>query len=152
MSFELFCRYWHPLQAKEVSVCCPQAQRPQTSWNQKVNDVDSSLPQHPPVSRTSLSWPYTWQSSPPLFPIKSPSKTWGVGSWFFGTWVHLLPRTAYFLNKAIFPFTQHLSLSGLDSLGASSQTWIWWQNALLPSTDPATLAWRDSMIAQLSGT
>ena len=125
-----------PAKWETITVCCPQAQRPQTGWNQRVNDVESRLPHHPPVSRRSMTWPYTRQPSPqqvplPLFPIKSPSKTWGVGSLFFGTWVHLLPRTAGFLDKAIFPFTQHLSLSGSDSWGASGQTWVWWQNALL---------------------
>ena len=141
-----------PAKWEKLTVGFPQAQIPQTGWNQKVNDVDPRLPQHPPVSRRSLSWPYTQQPSLPLFPIKSPSKTWGVGSWFFATWVYLLPRTSDFFNKTIFPFTQHPSPSGLDSWGASGQTWVWWQNALLASGDPATLAWRDSVTAQLSGT
>lgn len=44
-----------------------------------------------------------------------------TGSWFFGTQVHLLPRTAGFLNKAIFPFLQHLSLS-IGLLGHNSAT------------------------------
>lgn len=32
-------------------------------------------------------------------------------SWLFGTWVHLLPRIAGFLNKAVFSSAQHLSIS-----------------------------------------
>ena len=41
-----------------------------------------------------------------VHPWNSPSETPAVwlapGSWFFGTWVHLLPRIAGFLNKASF--------------------------------------------------
>ena len=33
------------------------------------------------------------------------------GNLFFEIWIHPLPRVASFLNKAIFPFTQQLSLS-----------------------------------------
>ena len=33
----------------------PTAHRPQTGWNQKVNDADSQLPHHQPVRRMSLS-------------------------------------------------------------------------------------------------
>ena len=48
---ELFCRYrW-----EELTVCCPQALRPQTPWNQEVDDADSHLPHHQPVRRTSTS-------------------------------------------------------------------------------------------------
>ena len=39
---------------KKVTVCCPQAHRPQTSWNQNV-DGDSLLPYHQPVRRISMS-------------------------------------------------------------------------------------------------
>lgn len=34
-----------------------------------------------------------------------------MGCWFFGTWVHLLPRIVRFLNKPFFPSSQHSSLS-----------------------------------------
>ena len=34
-------------------VCCPQAHRFQTSWNQKVDNVDSRLPHHQPIRRVS---------------------------------------------------------------------------------------------------
>ncbi|KAM9104968.1 pyroglutamyl-peptidase 1 isoform 4-T4 [Megaptera novaeangliae] len=40
---------------KRVTVCCPQARRPQASWNQKVEDVDSRLPHHQPIRRMSMS-------------------------------------------------------------------------------------------------
>ena len=67
----------------------------------------------------------------PVHPWNSPLKSlapWSTGgNWFFGTWVHLLPRTAGFLNKAIFPFTQHLSLSmgflSDEKLNLSLVTW-----------------------------
>ena len=89
-----------------------KAQRPQISWNQKAGDVDFWLPHHQPIRRLSMSWAHTPHNpllsmwSLPLFPLLSQSKTWGVMSWFFGTWVHLLPRTVGFCNKAIFPFHQ----------------------------------------------
>ena len=47
MSFELFCRYFHHLE--EVNWCCPQAHRPQTIWNQKVDDPDSQLSHYQPI-------------------------------------------------------------------------------------------------------
>ena len=37
-------------------VCCPQACRPQTSWNLKVDVADSYLPHHQPIRRMSMSW------------------------------------------------------------------------------------------------
>lgn len=40
-------------------------------------------------------------------PFKNSDCQWG--SWFFATWVHLLPSLASFLNKAIFTFTQDSS-------------------------------------------
>ena len=60
---ELFCRYWNPHKVGKLMVCCPQAQRPQTSWNQKADDTDSYLPHNQPVKRMSTSW------SRPLWPI-----------------------------------------------------------------------------------
>ena len=30
-----------PTRWEELTVCCPQARRPQTSWNQQVDDDDS---------------------------------------------------------------------------------------------------------------
>ena len=70
MSLELFGRCWSPHQVKEVAVCCPQACRPQTGWNQKVDDADSQWPHHSPVSKISRSWSHTApqtleDSSPP---------------------------------------------------------------------------------------
>ena len=37
-------------------ICCPQTRRPQTSWNQKVDDADSHLPHHQPIRKMSKSW------------------------------------------------------------------------------------------------
>ena len=60
----------------------------------------------------SVRRPYPTQ---PMHPWNSPLKAlapWlARGSWFFGTWIHLLPRISGFLHKAIFHFTKHLSLS-----------------------------------------
>ena len=36
-------------------VCCPQACRPQTGRNQKIDDADSYLPHHQPIRRMSMS-------------------------------------------------------------------------------------------------
>ena len=44
-------------------------------------------------------------------PLLSPVHSWLARSWFFGALVLYLPRTAGFLNKAVFNFTEHLSLS-----------------------------------------
>ena len=49
--------------------------------------------------------------TPWKLPLKSSCPQWATGSWFFGTRVHLLPSIASFLNKTVFPFTQHLFLS-----------------------------------------
>ena len=40
----------------EKLTCCPEAHRPQTSWNQKVDDADSYLPHHQPIRRMSMNW------------------------------------------------------------------------------------------------
>ena len=42
--FELFCRYQTLTRWEKLTVSCLQALRPQTSWKQKVSDVDSLLP------------------------------------------------------------------------------------------------------------
>ena len=57
MSFELFCRYWNPLSRwKKLTVCSPQACRPQRGWNQEVGDTDFQLLNHQPIRRMSMSW------------------------------------------------------------------------------------------------
>ena len=63
MSFELFCRYWNPIRWKKLTVCCPQAWRPQITWNKKVDDTDSQLPYYQPVRRVAMSWSHAPQSS-----------------------------------------------------------------------------------------
>ena len=40
---------------EKLTVCCPQARRPQTGWNQKVDDADCHLPHHQPIRRISTS-------------------------------------------------------------------------------------------------
>ena len=45
-----------PPAGKKLTVCCPQARRPQTGWNQKVDDADSYLSHHQPIKIRSTSW------------------------------------------------------------------------------------------------
>ena len=40
---------------EKLTVCCSQAHRPQTGWNQNVDDADSHLPPHQPIRRMSTS-------------------------------------------------------------------------------------------------
>ena len=53
-----------PTRWEKLTVCCPSACRPQTGWNQKVDDADSHLPHHQPIRRKSTRW-----SHPPLWKI-----------------------------------------------------------------------------------
>ena len=69
ISFELFCRNWNPHRWKELTVCYPQALRPQISWNQKVDDVDSWLPHLQPIRWMSRSWSHTPHTDAPPHPI-----------------------------------------------------------------------------------
>ena len=45
-----------PTRWKKLAVCCPQACKPQTGWNQKIDDADSNLSHHQPVRGMSMSW------------------------------------------------------------------------------------------------
>ena len=40
----------------EEANCVLPTYRPQTSWNQKVDDTDSQSPHHPPIRKVSMSW------------------------------------------------------------------------------------------------
>ena len=40
-----------PTRLKKLTVCCPQACRPQTGWKLKAFDCDSRLPHHQPIRR-----------------------------------------------------------------------------------------------------
>ena len=40
-----------PVRWEKLTVCCPQARRPQTNRNQKVDDVDSHLRHYQPIRR-----------------------------------------------------------------------------------------------------
>ena len=42
-----------PTRWEKLTVCCPQAHRPQRDWNRKVNEPDLN---HQPVGRMSMSW------------------------------------------------------------------------------------------------
>ena len=54
--FELFCRYWNPLQVGTVNCVMPTSTRPQMLWDKEVDDADSSeLPPHQAVRRISMS-------------------------------------------------------------------------------------------------
>ena len=74
----------------------------------------------------------------PITPWNSPLKTLAprsaAESLFFGIWVHLLPTMTGFLNKAIFPFTQHLSLSGIP-------LWLSWERICLQCRRPGFYPW-----------
>ena len=71
-SLELFCRCWSPTGWKKSSVCFPQAHRPLTGWNQKVDDADSQWPHHPSIRKMSMNGPcpapQTLQDSSREFP------------------------------------------------------------------------------------
>ena len=41
---------------EKLTVSCPEAQRSQTSWSQKVDDADFRWPPHQPIRRISRSW------------------------------------------------------------------------------------------------
>ena len=43
-----------PSRWKKLTICCPQACRPQAVWNQKVDDADSQLPHHQPIRKMSM--------------------------------------------------------------------------------------------------
>ena len=45
-----------PTRGEKLTICCPQACRPQTGWNQKVDNAESHLPHHQPIRRMSTSW------------------------------------------------------------------------------------------------
>ena len=59
-----------PTKWKKLTSCWPQAGRPHTSWNQKVDDVNSwnitLLPHHQPIRQIPKSWSGT------LWPCPSP--------------------------------------------------------------------------------
>ena len=46
--WELFSRYSNPTKWRKLTVCCPEASQPQTTWKQKVDDAAFSLPHHRP--------------------------------------------------------------------------------------------------------
>ena len=62
ISLSCFADTETPTRWEKLTVCCPQACRPQTSWNQ-VDDTDSQLPHHRPIRRMPMSL------SRPLWPI-----------------------------------------------------------------------------------
>ena len=51
-SLSCFADTESPTRWEMLTVCCSQACRPQTGWNQKVDDADSQLPHHQPIRRT----------------------------------------------------------------------------------------------------
>ena len=55
ISLSCFADTESPTRWEKLTVCCPQARRPQTGWNQKVDDADSHLPHHQPIRRMSTS-------------------------------------------------------------------------------------------------
>ena len=110
----------------ELKINCPQNNQDdadQTTDDQFQDDCQSWLccsARSPHPARAPLKLPF--KSSCP----------WSArGSWSFGTWVHLLPRTAGFLNTTTFPFTQGILSTGLlsqEQLNPSSVTRCLWRN------------------------
>ena len=56
VSLSCFADTETPTRWEKLTVCCPQAGRSQTCWNQKVGDAHSHLPHHQPIRRVSMSW------------------------------------------------------------------------------------------------
>ena len=83
-------------------------------------DFSSLVTVSPPFPNQQLFEPALWNSGKIMeaeaYFLQVLAPWLARGSWFFGTWAHLLSRIASFPNKAIFPFTQHLSLC-IGSLG-----------------------------------
>ena len=73
-----------PTRWKKLTVCCPQAHRPQTDWKQKADGADSQLPHHQPIRRVSTSWPRPPSSLDPYY--KTPHYPLQVGTHSF--WGH----------------------------------------------------------------
>ena len=63
-----------PTRGKKSTGCCPQARRPQTAWNQSMDDSDSPFPHHPPIRKMSTSCSLTTVS-----PLTAPSGVGGRG-------------------------------------------------------------------------
>lgn len=77
---ELFCRHWNLHQVEKLTGCCPQAWRPQTSWNQNIDNADSHLPHLQPVRRLSTSWSHPfWIITMKL--LTTPSRLGHTGLW-----------------------------------------------------------------------
>ena len=60
----------------------------------------------------------------PFFPLKTFMAEQNLWRWFWGHWVHLLPRLMAFGLKATFLSTNTCPL-GTDFRAASSWTWVW---------------------------
>ena len=45
-----------PTRWKKLTACSPQACRPQTGWNQQIDDANSWLPHHQPIRSMPTSW------------------------------------------------------------------------------------------------
>ena len=56
VSLRCFADTETPTRWEKLTVCCPQAHRPLTCWNQKADEADSRLPHHQPIRRISMSW------------------------------------------------------------------------------------------------
>ena len=85
-------------------VCCPQASRPQTSWNLKVDDADSYLPHHQPIRRMSMSGSHPlWTITIKLLTILS---KWGhIVFWGRRSLCHPLPGKVIKLSFSTSPQT-----------------------------------------------
>ena len=117
--FELFCRYWNSYQVGEVNSMLP-THTPQTSWNQKVDDVLSHLPHHQPVRGMSVNL------SCPLLIITIKLLTTTHSFEGFSPLWPLLPGKAIKLFFSTSPKTLSLRINSV----LRYKGWIWLQEAM----------------------
>ena len=112
---------------KLTMVWCPQACRPQSSWNLKVDDADSYLPHHQPIRRMSTSWSRpSWTITIKLPTILS---KWGHS---FSRQEPTVSPFAWQSNKAIlFYFTQN-SVSKIQFHTRVQRSWAFDIRAKMP--------------------
>ena len=68
------------IRLEKLTGCCPQAGRPQTSWNQNIDDGDSRLHHLQPIRRLSTSWSHPfWIITVKL--LTTPSRSGHTGLW-----------------------------------------------------------------------
>ena len=71
-----------PTRWEKLTACCPQVRRPQTSWNQKVDDADSQ-PTSPPANQEKVLELVTPPQPPPSPCLYKPFPESLQGVWVF---------------------------------------------------------------------